>query len=811
MSDTGRRVVRRWTWRMFRREWHQQVLVLALVALALAATAVMAAAASNAPPPATAQAGTAAFIANVPGGPELEQRVRAFAADTGPVELIDHRQVGVPGTALSVDLRGQSPRGRYSRPLLNLLTGRYPTAGHEIAVSPVAAADLGLSLGATWRPAGLGTWRVVGTVENPDSLLDAFVLVAPGRVPAPTSVTVLFDASPRRLPAALRSLTYAANRGGGFSAALLVDLVAAFGLTLIGLVSVAAFTIIARRRQRSLGLLGSVGATDARLRQAVLTNGWLTGLSAVLLGAPVGLGLWALYRPHLQSSAHHVIGLWHLPWGELAVAAALALLTPLLASIRPAREMARQPIVRALESRPPTPRPVARSATPGVVMLVVGFLVLGYAAGRGGASLVLVLAGFVTLVVGLVLLTPIVIAALGAIVPLVPLSARLAIRDLTRYRARSAATLAALSIAVMAAMSVLVATSARYSDPLDYVGPNLSSTQLLIQPAPQSDTALTSTQSSVAHELARSLGSTALDLVSPAAGLVHQGPGRNWSGQLFVATPALLAAFRIPTSAIQPRALVVTHRPGLSGVADLVLVRGGASNGQATPGLPSADKTGPSPTSTCTVAGGCVANPAIQELAALPGGTSAPNTVVTEFAVRTLHLATYASGWLLTAPQPLDASQIAQARSTAASAGLVVETRSGMPTSGEVAGWATGAAFALALGLVAMALGLFRGETVEDRRILVVTGASSWTRRGVGGVVAMLLALLGAVLGSLGAYVAVAAVLRAQPQSASLLSELTQVPTLSLLAIFVGLPVVAGGLGWLLSGGAPARLTRPAT
>ncbi len=811
MSDAGRRVVRRWAWRMFRREWRQQLLVLALVAVAMAATAVMAAAAMNASPPGTAEAGSATFLANVPAGPQLDARLRVFAADAGPVELISHRAVTVPGTALGVDLRGQSPHGRYSRPLLTLLTGRYPVGRHEVAVSPVAAQALGLRLGATWRPAGLGSWRVVGTVENPDSLLDAFVLVAPGQVPAPTSVTVLFDASPQRLPAVLRSLVTVASRGGGFSGALLVDLVAAFGLTLIGLVSVAAFTIVARRRQRSLGLLGSVGATDAHLRHVVLTNGMAVGLSAVVLGTPVGLGLWALYRPHLQSSSHHLINLWHLPYADVAIAVVLAFLTPLLASIRPAREVARQPIVRALEGRPIAPRPVARSATPGVVFVVAGFLVLGYAASRGGASLLLVLAGFVALVVGLVLLAPLLIAALGVLVPVAPLSARLAIRDLTRYRARSAATLAALSIAVMAAMSVLIATSARYSDPLDYVGPNLTSTQLLVSPAPRSHTAVTAAQAATVQSLASSFGARTLALESPAAGLVRLGPGRNWSGPLFVATPALLHAFAIPASALEPTALVATHRPGLSGVTDLVLIRGGASSDQPTPGEPRRDQAGPSPVTSCTRTHGCVRQPAIQELPALPAGTSAPNTVVTEFAVRTLHLATYPAGWLLTTAHPLDAAQIAQARSAATGAGLIVETQSGMPTSGEVAGWATAAADALALSLVVMALGLFRGETVEDRRILAVTGASTWTRRSVGAVVAALLSLLGAILGSLGAYVAVAAVLNAQPQGASLLSELTQVPALNLLAIFVGLPIGAGAIGWLVSGGVPARLTRPAT
>ncbi len=49
-----------------------------------------------------------------------------------------------------------------------------------------------------------------------------------------------------------------------------------------------------------------------------------------------------------------------------------------------------------------------------------------------------------------------------------------------------------------------------------------------------------------------------------------------------------------------------------------------------------------------------MANPVIQEEGALPGGTSAPNTVFTEHAIRTLHItgATNPMGWLIQTPNP---------------------------------------------------------------------------------------------------------------------------------------------------------------
>ena len=60
----ARRAVIRWAWRMFRREWRQQMLVLALIVVALAATVVGAAVATNTPPPAGAGFGTAQEMAN---------------------------------------------------------------------------------------------------------------------------------------------------------------------------------------------------------------------------------------------------------------------------------------------------------------------------------------------------------------------------------------------------------------------------------------------------------------------------------------------------------------------------------------------------------------------------------------------------------------------------------------------------------------------------------------------------------------------------------------------------------------------------
>ena len=57
----ARRAVVRWAWRLFRREWRQQFLILALITVAVAATIVGSAVATNNPPPKNAGFGTARY------------------------------------------------------------------------------------------------------------------------------------------------------------------------------------------------------------------------------------------------------------------------------------------------------------------------------------------------------------------------------------------------------------------------------------------------------------------------------------------------------------------------------------------------------------------------------------------------------------------------------------------------------------------------------------------------------------------------------------------------------------------------------
>ena len=86
------------------------------------------------------------------------------------------------------------------------------------------------------------------------------------------------------------------------------------GMLLIALVSVGGFTVLAQRRLRSIGMLESLGATDRHVRLVVRANGVVVGLVGAVVGFVFGLVVWLAYRPRLEQSSHHVIGVFALPW-----------------------------------------------------------------------------------------------------------------------------------------------------------------------------------------------------------------------------------------------------------------------------------------------------------------------------------------------------------------------------------------------------------------------------------------------------------------------------------------------------------------
>src|SRR5580658_3114244 len=498
----ARRAVIRWALRLLRREWRQQLLILALITVAVAATVVGSAVATATPSPATADFGTAQDLATFSGpGSHIAAQIASISRRFGTVDVIENQTLSVPGSIQTFSLRAQNPRGPFGQPMLSLTSGQFPVGPGQVAVTSGVASDFHLTVGRSWTVGGISR-TVTGIAANPQNLLDEFALVAPGQVTAPTQVTVLFDAAgvtPADIgPTVATPQTVAANNVVNPETISLAA--AVLGMLLIAMVGAGGFTVLAQRRLRSIGMLAAQGATVSNIRLVVRANGVATGVVGAVAGFVLGLAAWLAYRPHVQASAHHVIGVFQLPWTVVWVSVILAVLAAYVAAARPARAIARVPVVTALSGRPPAPKAARHLTVPfGLGFLALAFFLLGLAGSGIGANaggngpgtqntqLEEVLFGLVALVVAVVLLSPACLAVLARLGRWTPVMVRLALRDLARYRARSGPALAAISLAVLIASIVSVVSAARFGNAVDWVGPNLTSSELIVYPPGHDD------------------------------------------------------------------------------------------------------------------------------------------------------------------------------------------------------------------------------------------------------------------------------------------------------------------------------------
>lgn len=819
----ARRAVTRWAWRLFRREWRQQSMVLCLIIVAVAATIVAAAVSTNNPPPANAGFGTAKNMATIQGpGPKLASDIAALKSRVGNVDVIENQTLAIPGSIDTYQLRAQNAHGPYGQPMLALTAGHYPTSPGQVAVTSEVQSAFRLKIGSEWAVGGK-TRQVVGFVKNPQSLLDEFALVTPGQVSAPTQATVLFDARPGVSLASLaaRGVQMQSVNSVKSSNVLNPESISVAGVTigmlLIALVAIGGFTVLAQRRLRSLGMLATLGATPRRVAQVVRVNGAVVGVVGAAIGFVLGMAIWFAYRPELEQSSHHEIGALALPWPVVVLSVVLAMVATYFAASRPARAIARVPVVTALSGRPPEPRKVHRSAIPGVVLLVIAFIMFGLSGAQAGSQgsqgtpMLELAAGLILLIVSITFLAPLCLTLIARLGPFTPVGVRLALRDLSRYRARAGSALAAISVGIVIAVIISVVSAARFANALDYAGPNVASNQIIIYtpngqggppPGPggsgQAPANVSAQQMATrAHQIATSLGShEVVQLEQVNASPNSTASGRNWNGEVYVGTPQLLRAFGIKQSQIDPRAIFLTMRPGLSGLSHMQVQYG-------------APKAGPGSASACPK-GSCLANPMFQEISNLPSGTSAPNTVITEHAVSEFHLHPQTVGWFVQTQNPPTASQINNARLSASLANLTIETKSSIPTSATIVDYATAFGIILALVILAMSIGLIRSEAASDLRTLEATGASGATRRALTAATAGALGLLGALLGTICGYIGTAGWFRTNSLNGGVSALVTSIPVTNLAIIIIGMPLFAAIIGWLLAGRQHGGISRQA-
>jgi putative ABC transport system permease protein len=802
----ARRAIFRWARRLFRREWRQQLLVVGLITVAVTAAIFGAAVAYNAAPARSrADYGIANYQLKFDSNPQLDAQIAAARRWFGTVDVISRRNVRIPGLFRPVELRTQDPHGALGHPMLDVREGRFPTTDDEIALTRDLATTLRVGIGQRFTLDGVER-QLVGIVENPGDLGADFALAAPSANIRPDSVTVLVKASDARVEAfrapgwTNRVISSRGMGGEGVFAAVGVFGVATLAMVLVALVAAASFVVMAQRRLRQLGMLAAVGATERHLRLVMIASGAVVGTVAAVIGAAAGFAGWIGAAPHLEEPLGYRIDRFNVPWWLFAVGMVLAVLAATAAAWWPARSASRIPVTLALSGRPTPPRPVHRSAAMAAFFIVVGISCLAAAGDVAGdtvhwGNVLLILGGTVATVVGILLAGPLALRAFARLADRLPVAPRLAVRDLARYQARSGAALAAMSLALGIPVAAVVASAAAHYTPDKG---NLSDNQLLVRafgdngpfaPRPadlqrlrrQVDRLAAAIGNPVVSELQVALDPKfpeQPDLPGRVAITLDVRSAEGWRdlSLLYVATPSLLERYGVDLDAVDPRTQVFTTESG-----DLRFIglsseqKGGRDDPEAVTGMQKITET------YSSLPGSFITPGALRER----GWQSAP-----------------AGRWLIETNRPLTSEQLASVRDVAADAGLTIETRDHQQTEATLRTVATALAVLLALGILAMTVGLIRSEAAGDLATLTATGATGRTRRTLTAATAGSLALLGVLLGTVGAYAILAT------GYISDLGTLTPVPVLELAVIVVGVPAAAIIAGWIMAGREPPTLAR---
>jgi putative ABC transport system permease protein len=399
----------------------------------------------------------------------------------------------------------------------------------------------------------------------------------------------------------------------------------------------------------------------------------------------------------------------------------------------------------------------------------------------------------VALVGGVLLACPLALRALAALAAHRRVAVRLAVRDLARYQARSAAALAAISLAL--GIPATAAITANAAEATADEGPgNLSTQQAIVRVGegldPQIVVASTGEQragqNQAVDRIDEQLGDpTVLTLemaVDPSAEPVALYGGTDLRGrfaagvridggdpyQLYVASPELLELYGLDPSLVDADAEVLVPREG-----EYVLLDP-EGNEEPVEGI---------------------------EVIDVPGYESTPRAFITAAGLRNHGWEASPSGWFVQSDRAFTSDQLAEARQVAGDVGFSIEVHDDNERA-SIGPAAVAAGALIALAVLALTVGLIRAETLDDMRMLTATGASGRIRRTINASTAGGLALLGALLGTAGAYAAVLAGYHSE------LGALGDVPFVELVALLVGVPVLAVTAGWLVAGPEVRSLAR---
>lgn len=729
-------------------------------------------------------------------GADSPQEIRGALPAGTSVEPLIRVPVALPGREEPVELLGVDLRG-LAAGMLEVTTGRSVASDDEVGLSAELAGQLGLTVGDTVEIAG-SQRRVVGILRDPTDLTREVVATLPtavGEVPAGWLVDPSGDAAsdPQVAGDGIQELgqdpTTAALTEAGWQVATRTELARAdpeqqllvltfggFVLLVAGLVTTAAFAVVAIERRHDLGLLAAAGAEPRHLRRSVLAQAMVIGVAAIGLGLTGGLALAAVALPWLEDWSNVAVDGLTIPTGIVAIGVALSMTTALGAALLSARAAGRTPVAAALTARRP-PRTSGRTLLiGGVATALLGLgLVVATALNAGEEALT---------ALGLLLGSGMVVVGVGATTPWLveissrrlggrlPLAGRIALRDTARHRSRTAPVVVAIGAGLglgLAATTVFASTAAGLAS--NY-RPLIGTNQLLINgPTPQA----------VVTELAKQLP---VDSAAPIR-TVALGGDAGVPPAVTVTDPSLVAALGVDDADVDD----------LATGAILVFVDDAASP-PTDELIHQAESIDPDRVRTV-------------EIPSLPRVFQP--VVLTSETFRAVGLLELRVGeqWIITLDRTVtDADGLLTAQ-VATTLGHTVRRETGAPDVeiGMIGTIATAGSGVLALLVVTGGLALLAAETRPDELVLQQVGATP-------GTVPSIIAWRAWLLTTLGAVVAIpAGILPTWGLARSVDAAQLAVPPLILLALLVFLPLLAAGFAWAsahLRGRRPRDLAPPA-
>jgi putative ABC transport system permease protein len=245
---------------------------------------------------------------------------------------------------------------------------------------------------------------------------------------------------------------------------LLVTMIALEVILLAG----PAFAVGAAQQTRALGLIAAQGGTARQLRRVVLGQAVVLGGLAASLGIVLGLvaaRVIVAVLPRFVPSAER-LGPFDVGWLDVALVAGLGFASAVIAALAPARAAARMDPMRAIAGRRPQLRRTRLHPILGLALVGVGIglAVAGALASRpraagAGDGTLLIAAGAIAAVLGVVLLAPLAVRLLARLSVRAPLAGRYALRDMARNQLRTAPAVAAVAGVVAGMVTLGIATA----------------------------------------------------------------------------------------------------------------------------------------------------------------------------------------------------------------------------------------------------------------------------------------------------------------------------------------------------------------